>query len=80
MLRLPGIVGRNVEVSSIAGGSTFTGKSTIVAKTTAGTTGKATNGALRVIAIVDEPDNAVGDAFTKWKLNLTTQLTLIRTF
>ena len=63
-----GIVGRNVEVSSIAGGSAFTGKSTIVAKTTAGTTGKATNGALRVIAIVDEPDNAVGDAFTKMEV------------
>lgn len=63
-----GIVGRNVEVSSIAGGSTFTGKSTIVAKTTAGTTGKATNGALRIIGIVDEPGNAVGDAFTKMEV------------
>jgi len=60
-----GIVGRNVEVSSIAGGSTFTGKSTIVAKTTAGTTGKTTNGLLRIINIVDEPNNAAGDAFTK---------------
>jgi len=60
-----GIVGNNVEVSSIAGGSTFTGKSTIVAKTTAGSTGKATNGLLRVIGVVDEPSNAVGDAFTK---------------
>jgi hypothetical protein len=65
-----GIVGNNVEVSAIAGGSTFTGKSTIVAKTTAGTTGKATNGFLRVIAIVDEPGNAAGDAFTKLEVEL----------
>jgi len=63
-----GIVGNNVEVSSIAGGSTFTGKSTIVAKTTAGSTGKATNGLLRVIGVVDEPSNAVGDAFTKMEV------------
>ena len=60
-----GIVARNVEVSSLGGGSTFTGKSTIVAKTTAGTTGKTTNGLLRIINIVDEPNNAAGDAFTK---------------
>jgi hypothetical protein len=63
-----GIVGNNVEVSAIAGGSTFTGKSTIVAKTTAGTSGKATNGLLRVIGIVDEPSNAAGDAFTKMEV------------
>ena len=63
-----GIVGNNVEVSSIAGGSTFTGKSTIVAKTTAGSTGKATNSLLRVIGVVDEPSNAVGDAFTKMEV------------
>lgn len=63
-----GIVGNNVEVSSIAGGSTFTGKSTIVAKTTAGSTGKATNGLLRVIGVVDEPSNAAGDAFTKMEV------------
>jgi hypothetical protein len=63
-----GIVGNNVEVSAIAGGSTFTGQSTIVAKTTAGTSGKATNGLLRVIGIVDEPGNAAGDAFTKMEV------------
>ena len=60
-----GIVGRNVDASAIAAGSTFTGQSSIVATTSAGGTGKATTGLFRVIGIVDEPGNAAGDAFTK---------------
>jgi hypothetical protein len=40
----------------------------LLAKTTAGTSGKATNGLLRVIGIVDEPSNAAGDAFTKMEV------------
>ena len=68
-----GIVGNNVEVSAIAGGSTFTGKSTLVAKTTAGTAGKAGVGALRVVGVVDEPCNKVGDAYTKLEVVLNTQ-------
>lgn len=60
-----GIVGRNVEASAIAGGSTFTGKSALMATTSAGGTGKADTGLFRVIAVVDEPGNAVGDAYPK---------------
>lgn len=60
-----GIIGRNVEASAIAAGDTFTGQSTIVATTSAGGTGKATNGLFRVLGIVDEPGNEAGDAFTK---------------
>jgi hypothetical protein len=60
-----GIIGRNVEASAIAAGSAFTGRSSIVATTSAGGTGKATTGLFRVLGIVDEPSNAAGDAYTK---------------
>lgn len=68
-----GIVGNNVEVSAIGDGSAFTGRSSIVAKTTAGSVGKAGVGALRVVGIVDEPGNEVGDAYTKLEVVLNTQ-------
>ena len=60
-----GILGRNVDASAIAAGSAFTGRSSIVATTSAGGTGKATTGLFRVIGLVDEPSNEYGDAYTK---------------
>jgi hypothetical protein len=65
-----GIVGKNVAASNIAAGSTFTGRSTITALTTAGSVGTSAAGLFRVIGIVDEPGNAVGDPYTRLEVQM----------
>ena len=59
-----GIVGKNVAATNIAAGSTFTGRSTITALTTAGSVGTS--------AVVDEPGNAVGDPYTRLEVQMGT--------
>jgi hypothetical protein len=65
-----GIVGKNVAASNIAAGSTFTGRSTITALTTAGSVGTSAAGLFRVVGIVDEPGNAVGDPYTRMEVQM----------
>lgn len=74
-----GIVGKNVAASNIAAGSSFTGRSTITALTTAGSVGTSAAGLFRVIGIVDEPGNAVGDPYTRMEvqMNATNQQNFI---
>lgn len=55
-------VGQNVAVSGVAGGSTFTGQSAMVAKASTAGTGVLD---LKIVGVVNEPGNAVGDAYTK---------------
>jgi|TARA_R110000744_G_scaffold321446_1_gene427540 hypothetical protein len=67
-----GIVGKNVAATNIAAGSTFTGRSTITALTTAGSVGTSAAGLFRVIGVVDEPGNAVGDPYTRLEVQMGT--------
>ena len=55
-------IGQNVAVSGVGGGSTFTGQSSMVAK--ASTVGAGVLD-LKIVGVVNEPGNAVGDAYTK---------------
>lgn len=55
-------VGSNIAVSGVAGGSTFTGQSSMVAK---GSVVSTTGLDLRIVGVVNEPGNAIGDAYTK---------------
>lgn len=62
-----GAVGQNMSFTSVAAGSTFTGRSGAgadVATVGAGTLD------LKVIRVVDEPGNTTGDAFTKIEVAL----------
>lgn len=55
-------IGQNIAVSGVAGGSTFTGQSSMMAK---GSVVSTTGLDLRIVGVVNEPGNAIGDAFTK---------------
>ena len=62
-----GVVGQTLALASVAAGSTFTGKSGAGAD--ASTVGTGVQD-LKVIGVVDEPGNTVGDAFTKIEVAL----------
>ena len=62
-----GVVGQTLALVSVGAGSTFTGKSGAGAD--ASTVGTGVQD-LKVIGVVDEPGNAVGDAFTKIEVML----------
>ena len=55
-------IGQNIAVSGVATGSTFTGQSSMVAK---GSVVSTTGLDLRIVGVVNEPGNAIGDAYTK---------------
>lgn len=55
-------IGQNVAVSGVGTGSTFTGQSSMVAKASTVGTGVLD---LKIVGVVNEPGNAVGDAYTK---------------